>query len=75
MDIVVARVLGLVTVQDLGRTGHMHEAVPPGGALVPELLVAANRAARNADDAPVLEIMGTLVVRAELDVEIGRAHV
>lgn len=71
MDLVVARVVGLVTVQDLGRTGHMHEAVPPGGALVPELLVAANRAARNADDAPALEIMGTLVVRAERDVELA----
>jgi allophanate hydrolase subunit 2 len=61
----VERVRGLVTVQDLGRRGHMHEAVPPGGALVPELLVAANRAARNPDDAPALEVFGELVVRAE----------
>ena len=71
MSLVVARALGLVTVQDLGRAGHMHEAVPPGGALVPELLVAANRAARNADDAPALEIMGTLVVRAERDIAVA----
>lgn len=64
MSIVVTRTLGLATVQDLGRRGHMHEAVPPGGALVPELLVAANRAARNVDDAPAVEIFGELTVRA-----------
>ena len=69
--LIVKRALGLVTVQDLGRRGHMHEAVPPGGALVPELLVAANRAVRNADLAPALEIFGELVVRAETEVELS----
>jgi biotin-dependent carboxylase-like uncharacterized protein len=67
----IVRAIGLVTVQDGGRRGHMHEAVPPGGALVPELLAAANRAVRNDDAAPALEIMGTLVVRAEHDVELA----
>ncbi|HUS30851.1 MAG TPA: hypothetical protein VMZ53_20210 [Kofleriaceae bacterium] len=65
------RTLGLCTVQDLGRRGHMHEAVPPGGALVPELLVAANRRVGNRDDAPALEVLGRLVVRAASDVHIA----
>jgi allophanate hydrolase subunit 2 len=43
----------------------MHEAVPPGGALVRELLVAANRRVRNPDDAPAIEVLGQLVVRHE----------
>jgi allophanate hydrolase subunit 2 len=68
----IVRVAGLATVQDLGRPGRMHEAVPPGGALVPELLVAANRRARNRDDAPAIEIFGQLVVRAaDVDVAIA----
>lgn len=67
MSLVVTRALGLCTVQDLGRRGHMHEAVPPGGALVPELLVAANRAAGNPDGAPAIEILGQLTVRATAD--------
>lgn len=65
MTLAIVRALGLVTVQDLGRTGHMHEAVPPGGALVADRLIAANRAVRNPDDAPALEILGQLTVRAE----------
>src|SRR5262245_27283207 len=49
----------------------MHEALPPGGALVPELLVVANRLARNPDGAPAIEVLGRLVVRAETDVEVA----
>jgi allophanate hydrolase subunit 2 len=64
VSLVVARALGLCTVQDLGRRGHMHEAVPPGGALVPELLALANRNAGNPDDVPAIEVIGQLVVRA-----------
>ena len=63
MTIEIIRVAGLCTVQDLGRRGHMHEAVPPGGALVPELLIEANRRAGNRDDAPAIEVLGQLVVR------------
>lgn len=74
MSLVVVRVLGLVTVQDLGRPGRMHEAVPPGGALVPELVVAANRAVGNPDGAPALEIFGRLVVRAEVAVATSAAR-
>jgi allophanate hydrolase subunit 2 len=65
MSFAVVRALGLVTVQDLGRPGRMHEAVPPGGALVRDRLIAANRAARNPDDAPAIEVLGQLVIRAE----------
>jgi 5-oxoprolinase (ATP-hydrolysing) subunit C len=71
VSLTVVRALGLCTVQDLGRRGHMHEAVPPGGALVPELLVAANRAARNADAAPCIEVLGQMVVRASSDVLVA----
>jgi 5-oxoprolinase (ATP-hydrolysing) subunit C len=65
MSLVVVRAFGLVTIQDRGRPGWMHEAVPPGGALVPELLARANRSAGNASDAPAIEVCGRLVVRAE----------
>jgi allophanate hydrolase subunit 2 len=71
MSFSVVRALGLVTVQDLGRQGHMHEAVPPGGALVAERLIAANRAVRNPDDAPALEILGQLAIRAERPLHVA----
>jgi len=60
--IAVLHLAGLVTVQDLGRPGRMHEGLPPGGALVPELLVAANAGARNAPGAPALEVFGALTI-------------
>jgi allophanate hydrolase subunit 2 len=63
-SLAVVRVQGLATVQDLGVHGFMHEALPPGGALVPELLVAANRAVGNADAALAVEVQGRLVIRA-----------
>lgn len=68
----VARVLGLCAVQDGGRRGHMHEGVPRGGALVPELLARANRFVGNAWDAPALEIVGSLRVVA--DTAIATEH-
>jgi allophanate hydrolase subunit 2 len=60
----IAALAGLVTVQDAGRPGRMHEGIPVGGAFVAELLAAANRAAGNAAGAAALEIFGTLRVRA-----------
>jgi allophanate hydrolase subunit 2 len=42
----------------------MHEGVPPGGALVPELLARANSAVGNALDALGVEIVGSLTLRA-----------
>lgn len=71
MTLAVVRALGLVTIQDLGRPGRMHEALAPGGALVPELLIAANRAAGNPDGAPAIEVLGRLVVRAEAAIAIA----
>jgi 5-oxoprolinase (ATP-hydrolysing) subunit C len=60
----IAALAGLVTVQDGGRPGRMHEGIPPGGAFVPELLAAANLALANPAGAAALEIFGTLRVRA-----------
>lgn len=73
MSLIVVRAFGLVTVQDLGRPGRMHEALPAGGALVPELLIAANRHARNEDRAAAIEILGQLVVRAQTEMLVGTA--
>jgi biotin-dependent carboxylase-like uncharacterized protein len=71
MSLEIIRVAGLSTIQDLGRTGYMHEGLSRGGALVPALLARANRAAHNADDAAAIEILGLFAVRAERDIEIG----
>jgi len=71
VSLVVVRALGLVTVQDGGRAGHMHEGLAPGGALVRSALVAANRAAGNDDFAPAIEVLGRLSVRAEAAIEIA----
>ena len=71
MTFVVVRALGLVTIQDLGRPGRMHEAVPPGGALVRERLIAANRAVHNPDGAPAIEVLGELVIRAERPLDVA----
>jgi allophanate hydrolase subunit 2 len=71
MSLVVVRAIGMISVQDLGRPGHMHEGLAPGGALVPELLVAANRATRTADGAAAFEVMGQLVVRAERELTVA----
>jgi 5-oxoprolinase (ATP-hydrolysing) subunit C len=51
-------------VQDGGRPGAMHHGVPPGGAWVPELLIAANLAVGNAAGAAALESYGRLELRA-----------
>ena len=63
MTLVVVSSAGPNSIQDLGRHGHMHEGVPPGGAAVPSLLVAANRAIGNREDAPAIEVLGRLVLR------------
>lgn len=60
----VVSLRGLATIQDGGRRGHMHEGVPPGGALVPELLARANCALGNAWNAPAIELFGTLALEA-----------
>ena len=59
----VLEVRGLALVQDMGRPGHMHEGVPPGGALVPESLVSAQRAVGNRAGMAGLECYGRLELR------------
>lgn len=71
MSVFVVRAMGMVSIQDLGRRGHMHEGLAPGGALVPELLIAANRLARNPDGAAGVEVIGQLVVRAERELTVA----
>ena len=61
-DVEVLSVSGPALVQDGGRAGHLHEGIPPGGALVPELLALANRAVGNAWDAAALECFGALTL-------------
>lgn len=73
MTLTVLRALGLVTIQDLGRPGHMHEALPPGGALVRSSLIAANRALGNPDGAAAIEILGRLTVRAAAPILVATA--
>ena len=60
----IAAIAGLATIQDAGRPGRMHEGIPPGGALVPELLARANAAARNAPGEAAIEVLGEVTVMA-----------
>lgn len=69
--IVITAAAGLATVQDGGRPGRMHEGVPPGGALVPELLARANVRARNQRSMAAMELFGVLTVRAEGDIALA----
>lgn len=71
MTLVVRKVLGLATVQDLGRVGFASQAVPRGGALVRALARRANTAVGNDDHAACIEIFGKLVVVAERDVRVA----
>ncbi len=74
----ISAIAGLATIQDGGRPGRMHEGVPPGGPLVPDLLSRANAAARNARGEAGIELFGamTLTAREELLVatDDGVAH-
>lgn len=63
MRLTVVSVAGPISIQGAPRTGHMHEGVPPGGAVLPGRLADANRALGNRDDAPAIELLGRLVVR------------
>lgn len=56
----VVKVAGVAVVQDAGRPGWMHQGVPPGGALVPELLARANRAVGNPRGAAAIELVGAV---------------
>ena len=60
----IVRAMGVATLQSLPRHGQMHLAVPPGGALIPELLVIANRSVGNRDDVACFEVQGRVSFRA-----------
>ncbi|MGO9837529.1 MAG: biotin-dependent carboxyltransferase family protein [Polyangiaceae bacterium] len=60
----VVAIAGLATIQDGGRPGRMHQGVPPGGALVRELLARANWGARNDLLDPAIELQGSLTIAA-----------
>jgi biotin-dependent carboxylase-like uncharacterized protein len=60
----VVRIAGVATVQDAGRPGWMHQGVPPGGALVPELLARANLAVGNRWGAAAIELVGAIELAA-----------
>ena len=62
IDVVSTR--GPAMIQDLGRRDHMHEGVPPGGALVPEWLARANRLLGNPAGCAAIESFGELTVCA-----------
>lgn len=59
-EVCLDQVLGPAWVQDLGRPGAMHMGVPWGGALVPELLMAANVVLGNPPEAAGIEFFGQL---------------
>lgn len=67
----VVRVAGLATVQDGGRRGHMHEGVPRGGPLVPELLARANAAVFNGHETAAIELFGAMTLRAHAPVLVA----
>jgi biotin-dependent carboxylase-like uncharacterized protein len=67
----IVSAVGPTTVQDGGRPGHMHEGVPPGGALVPQMLARANAAACNAPGEAAIEVIGTITLVARREVTIG----
>jgi allophanate hydrolase subunit 2 len=54
--LVIDRIGVGATVQDPGRPGRMHEGVPPGGPLVRELFLRANRSLGNDEHAAAIEL-------------------
>ena len=59
-EVTIASVGAPALVQDGGRPGRMHQGVPRGGAMIPELLEAANASLGNAPGAAALEAFGEL---------------
>ena len=71
MSLQLTKVVGLATVQDAGRRGQLHQGIPPGGALVPELLACANSAADNPYGEAAIEAFGAITVVAQGRVQMG----
>ena len=61
----VVEMTGLVTVQDAGRPGFAHLGVPRGGWLDEPAALLANRLVGNDAGEAVLEVLGSVVLRAE----------
>ena len=66
--LVLVRVAGPASLQDLGRPGQLHLGLPGGGTLAPTALAALNDALGNPREALGLEVFGLLVARAEGEV-------
>jgi allophanate hydrolase subunit 2 len=71
--ITIVKLGGPASIQDAGRPGRMHEGVPPGGALAPGHLAAANLALGNPPDAPAVEHHGRIVVSADAPIVAATA--
>ncbi len=71
MSLQITRVVGLATIQDAGRRGQLHQGIPPGGALVTELLARANSAADNPYGEAAIEAFGSITMVAHGRVRIG----
>ncbi|MEN8718630.1 MAG: hypothetical protein ABF296_00035 [Oceanococcaceae bacterium] len=56
---------GPAWVQDLGRTGHMGEGMPWGGALIPAAALASNTALGNPPASALIEFVGRLRVQCD----------
>lgn len=67
----ITKVLGLATVQDAGRLGTLRQGIPPGGALVPELLARANAAVDNLPGEAAIETFGTIAIVARGRLLVG----
>lgn len=59
-EVEIASASAPALVQDAGRPGRMHQGLPRGGAMVPELLRAANLSLGNAPGSAALEAYGEL---------------
>jgi allophanate hydrolase subunit 2 len=71
MSLQITKVVGLATIQDAGRRGQLHQGIPPGGALVPELLGRANSAADNPYGEAAIEAFGSITLVAQGRAQIG----
>lgn len=76
--LVIVELRGLAFVQDGGRTGALHQGMPPAGALRPRALARANHALGNPAGAAGLERYGALrlaaTVAVSLATEDGAVH-
>ncbi len=70
-QLVVKKLTGFASVQDLGRIGYASHAVPRGGALCRGLVRRANRSLGNDEGAACIEVFGRIVVAATSELEVA----